>query len=112
MIETDEFEIKVLLDQNIYYLRPFIIKADGKTKNNAYLENIIVNFEMNGMNMGVNRFSLKNKALLNDKQHWQGKALLPVCVIGRADWIIELELVTKRAQYILSVPMTVQQAVN
>lgn len=112
VINTAEFELRVVLEKTIYYLRPFSIHAEGKAKDNASVENIYMNFKMNGMNMGVNRFLLKKESLSDNIQRWRGNALLPVCVSGRADWLVELEIVTKQTRYILSVPVTVQQPVN
>ena len=64
------------------------------------------------MNMGVNRFSLRKAEIKNQKQKWQGKALLPVCVTGRADWLAELEVVTNQSKYIIAIPLSVKQASN
>ena len=62
--------------------------------------------------MGVNRFLLKKTNFRNEKQKWQGKALLPICVTGRADWVSELEVVTQKSKYVFSFPIFVKQASN
>lgn len=110
-INTDEFKLSILLDKDIYYLRPFNISISSEI-NNPNIEKININFKMVGMIMGVNKFTLKENSSSKDKQNWQGKALLPICVAGRADWFADLEFITKQVRYILSVPITVQQAVN
>ena len=63
---------------------------------------------MNNMNMGVNRFLLKR----DNKSIWKGKALLPICVTGRADWLSEIEILTTKNKYIISIPILVKKSPN
>ena len=67
---------------------------------------------MKNMNMGVNRFKLIKPSSKNIKKLWTGKALLPVCITGRADWFAELELISKKKKYMISFPISVKQARN
>ena len=111
-VELDEFNIEISFDNNIYYLKPFNIFVWTEAKTDFNVKSIQVDFKMKNMNMGVNHFSLRKTEFENKKQKWQGKALLPVCVTGRADWFAELEVVAKQAKYILSIPLSVKKAAN
>lgn len=63
-------------------LKPFVVtvKAEANT-----IEAI---FEMQGMEMGLNRYRFKK---INENL-WQAEVILPVCVQGRSDWLMRLEL--------------------
>ena len=107
-----KFKIEISFDKNVLYLKPFTVSVLTESKANVEIESIQVDFKMKGMYMGVNRFMLSKISSENLKQKWRGKALLPVCVTGRADWFSELEVVTKQNKYILLVPVLVKQPVN
>lgn len=50
-------------------------------------EAVSVSFEMVGMDMGPNRNRLAPKG-----EVWEGRAVLPVCVTGRTDWVATVEI--------------------
>ena len=112
LIESNEFSVEILFDENVYYLKPFNISVMNKSIDNIELESIKVNFKMNNMNMGVNRFRLKKVSFEKHIQIWKGEALLPICVTGRADWVSEFEITTKNNIYLISVPISVIKALN
>lgn len=47
---------------------------------------VYVDFAMAGMSMGLNRYRLIQQA----DGGWQGEILLPACVQGRSDWLMEI----------------------
>jgi Cu(I)/Ag(I) efflux system membrane protein CusA/SilA len=57
---------------------PVLVGLAGETK----VSKVAVYFTMVNMEMGVNRFDLRQRA----DGMWQGQALLPVCSNGRQDW--------------------------
>ena len=111
-VKLDEFIIGISFDKNIYYLKKFDVSVWTENKESADIESIHIDFKMNNMNMGVNRFMLTKVNSKNNKQQWQGKALLPICVTGRADWFSELEIMTKQNKYILTFPLQVKRTSN
>lgn len=111
-IVTEDFNIEISLNENIFYLKPFIISVLIENKLNDSIESVQIDFKMKGMNMGVNRFMLTQKSIKDKKQEWEGNALLPICVAERADWFAEFEIVTKMKKYIFSVPVNVKQVSN
>lgn len=112
VVELNEFKVKIIFDENIYYLKRFNVSVLNESSDNIKLKSIQVEFKMNNMNMGVNRFMLKNTGLENNKQVWHGKALLPICVTGRADWLSEFEVETTKNKYLISVPILVKKSPN
>jgi len=50
---------------------------------------VLVQFQMEAMDMGRNRFRLAQVAA----GHWQGEVMLPVCWSGRRDWRATVQVV-------------------
>jgi hypothetical protein len=44
-------------------------------------------FQMRGMEMGMNRYRLLRK-----DGHWHASVMLPACVQGRRDWVLQLDV--------------------
>lgn len=107
-IELEGLKLEVLFDEDVFYLKPFNVSVSLKNKSNNKIESVYIDFKMKNMNMGGNRFLLTEVG--NKKQNWQGKALLPICVTGRADWFSELEVIIDKKKYILTFPLIVKQA--
>lgn len=106
VVNIDDLKLHVSFAQNIYYLKPFNIVISAT--DDSDISSIQLDFKMKNMEMGVNRFQLKRD--IKKPGHWQGKALLPVCVTGRADWYSELEVTTKKGRYQIILPIVVKQA--
>ena len=109
-VELGGLNVRILFDENVFYLKPFNVTV--WTEGNTDVESVYVDFKMKNMNMGVNRFLLTGIDRKNKKQNWKGKALLPICVARRADWISELEIVINAKKYILAFPVIVKKAPN
>ena len=105
IVEIDGLKIKVLFEKNIYYLKPFNLSLWTESHDDLKVKSVSVDFKMKNMNMGVNRFKLKR----NKTAYWQGKALLPVCVTGRADWFSEIDILTSKGQYRFIFPILVEK---
>ena len=50
---------------------------------------VFASFAMQGMEMGLNRYRL----LRQPDGTWAAEVTLPVCVQGRSDWLMELEVI-------------------
>ena len=108
-VSNENYFSEIEFDKNISYLKPFNITVRTQAKESQYIKSIHVDFKMKSMDMGVNRFNLLNKGLTGKKIHWEGKALLPVCVTGRVDWFSEAMIITENKKYIFSFPMEVKK---
>lgn len=114
---TPNLTLEISMDQDIYYLKPFNLSVKrsftkNSGKDSSEIESIFVDFKMTNMNMGVNRFQLTKMNFKNDVYTWKGKALLPVCITGRADWVSELDILMKDSHYRLTFPILVKQAAH
>ncbi len=74
-----------LPDNKLRALEPFTVEVRLLGLGAA---EVAVEFQMEGMDMGRNRFSLA----LQGVGLWAGEAMLPVCWSGRRDWRATVEL--------------------
>ncbi len=79
-------------------LKPFNVTVSS----GVGLEAVTVSLEMQGMDMGQNRYRL----LRDGESTWQAEITLPICTSGRSDWVAVFELSTSDERYQLSVPFT------
>ena len=105
-IETSALNVFIDFDKNIFYLKPFGVSITTEIAN---VESIRLNFKMKGMSMGLSHFILKKEKSENNKLKWNAIVLLPICVTGRADWLVDIELSTKNKNYILTLPILVEK---
>ena len=111
IVEFNKLKLKILLDENIYYLKPFKVSVLNENMDELELESIQVDFKMKSMDMGVNRFFFKKNEVEN-AHIWNAKVLLPICITGRADWISEFIVTTKSSKYLISLPISVKKISN
>jgi hypothetical protein len=72
-------------------LFPLQVRLTGEEA--SEVRKVAVSFTMPNMDMGFNRFDLRQQA----DETWQGQALLPVCSMGRRDWRVTVEVIGKRS---------------
>ncbi len=58
------------------------------------VDEVYASFAMEGMDMGLNRYKL----IKTPEGLWRGEGTLPVCVRGRADWMMKVEAQTLLGQ--------------
>lgn len=64
---------------------------------------VIVEFQMRDMNMGLNRYWLEPAAAGT----WRGRAMLPVCTSARSDWLATLTIQDGDRRWTAELPFTV-----
>jgi len=106
IVNIGDLNLRISFAKNIYYLKPFNIAISAVDDSN--INSMQVDFKMKNMDMGVNQFQLKRD--IKKPGYWHGKALLPICVTGRADWYSELDVTTKKGRYQIILPILVKQA--
>jgi len=94
----DGLSVTVRMAPHRSALKPFNVTLSS----NAGIDTVIVSLQMQGMDMGRNRYRLLRTA----NGRWQAEITLPVCASGRSDWIADFELQAAEARYQLSVPFT------
>ena len=66
------------------------------------IQNVHANFAMKGMKMGFNRYQL----IKAGQNEWQAEVTLPVCVQGRSDWEMLIEMDTAEGKQRFLVPFS------
>ncbi len=64
-------------------LAPFVVTVQA-----PHAREVAIGFEMEGMEMGPNRYRLVREP----EGLWRARVLLPVCVSGRRDWLMVVEI--------------------
>lgn len=97
-LSAGKHSLTLELGPNVKPLIPFetIIKLKSV---DAKEENVVVDFRMVGMDMGMNRYRL-----IQHGDVWSGKVTLPVCVASRTDWLAVVEFSDSGKHYIASFP--------
>ena len=107
LVDTKEFSIEISMDENIFYLKRFNIGVIAENNESAHIKSMKVSFKMKSMNMGNNHFLLNKVKTTNNKEIWEGTAVLPVCITGRADWTAVFDIITGSREYLLLLPLSV-----
>lgn len=77
--------IKLRFDHMPQVMKPFHLSAESANATEFH-----ASFAMRGMEMGLNRYRLLKQA----NGLWTAEVVLPVCVRGRSDWLMLLEVQT------------------
>jgi len=70
------------------------------------ISSVRVAFEMQGMDMGENRYVLRRTSASADASDWHAQAMLPVCTTGRRDWLARVSVVAGDEEYRAEFPFT------
>ena len=76
-------KLRVRFDRQPSPLQKFRIAVDAPAARQIHAR-----FSMRDMEMGLNRYRL----IPDGNGHWQAEVMLPVCVQGRNDWLLQLEV--------------------
>lgn len=75
--------LQIHFDRTPQVMKPFNLSAKVASASEVH-----ASFAMRGMEMGLNRYRLLQKP----DGLWQAEVTLPVCIRGRSDWLVELEV--------------------
>lgn len=83
-------QLKIRFDAVPQTMKPFnvLVEMPGA-------ESMEASFVMDGMEMGLNRYRLIKKT----GGFWQAEVILPVCMQGRGDWLMELKVETPAGRW-------------
>lgn len=87
-IKQQDFSYIISFSESPSALTPFIIQLNMQS---LQPKSIDVSFEMDGMDMGYNIHHLIKHNTL-----WQAKVILPVCSLGRNDWLLRVKIVLEK----------------
>jgi len=83
-------------------MKSFHLELNGERIQNVPIQKIHANFAMKGMEMGFNRYQL----IKVGQAEWLAEVTLPVCVQGRSDWEMLLEIDTEKGKQRFVVPFS------
>lgn len=93
LITLDGVELRLELAKEIRSLQPFQLQLHT-TGIQQPIESVNVEFFMEGMEMGLNRYRL-----LPVEGAWRGEITLSMCVSGRSDWRAVVDVNTQQRRY-------------
>lgn len=96
--ESDTANLNLRLGPDVKPLKSFNVELEVRSQT-IHPEKIIVDFQMVGMDMGMNRYQMLHKG-----SSWEGVATLPVCTASRTDWVALVEMVERGRIYRVSFP--------
>lgn len=100
-------DVRLVFPEGAYYLRPFMAELNLEGDPVTTLDSVMLDLSMPGMDMGRNVFRLKPDD--TDGHLWRGKLLLPICVTGRVDWDVRLQITSGRQRYEAHFPLEVKR---
>lgn len=94
---NDLFKLKFLNSPQV--MKPIRLQLETVNARQVY-----ASFAMERMEMGLNRYHLLKRP---DLDLWFAEVTLPVCVQGRSDWVVELEIKTQLETMHYQIPFKV-----
>lgn len=87
-VSDSAINVSLAMGPGVKPLQPFPLSLEIEA-GRLLVENVVVDFQMQGMDMGSNRYRLQQV-----QNRWQGTVILPVCSTERMDWhaVIEFTL--------------------
>lgn len=100
-------EVRLMFPGGAYYLYPFTGELNLEGAPDIAVDSAMLDLSMPGMDMGRNMFRLKPDD--TDGRLWRGELLLPICVTGRMDWDVRLQITIGRQRYEAHFPLEVKR---
>ncbi len=95
-----DMQVQVELPQQPVYLKPFVLKVRTRGNSSVAITTVRAHFVMQDMQMPTPVTTLQAMPSADDgERSWQGNAILPVCISGRHDWRVVIELETATTRY-------------
>lgn len=96
----EDLEIELRLGPPVRPMEAFEIQLQGTLAADAQ---VAVQFQMRGMDMGLNRYRL----IVSADGVWHGRAILPACTAGRSDWLAQVEILQNGRRWRAEFPFAV-----
>ncbi len=100
--------ITLRMPNGAIYLRPFPVELNVEGNEQLGLNRVELGLTMQGMEMGVNRFSMQPVPARPGV--WNGSVTLPICSSGRTDWRVEVKVFSEERSYQVQFPLTVSKS--
>jgi len=100
---NEALTVTLIFASDMRALQPFPVKLLIDTGDQ--IESVSVAFEMQGMDMGWNRYSFSD----DSAGVWNATVNLPICGAGRTDWTAKFDLLTAGRHYQVQVPFVLDK---
>jgi hypothetical protein len=97
-LDSGKYQLTLKLGPGVKPLKPFDTTLKVAS-NNGTIDDVIMDFRMLNMDMGMNRYRLKKS-----NTGWDGNVTLPVCIASRTDWLAVVEFMDDGKRYVASFP--------
>jgi len=87
-LAADGGEVTLTMPATLRTLQAFELRLE--TAGFREIADVVVRFDMSGMDMGENRYPLKAEGKTGENRVWSTEAMLPVCTADRVDWFAEV----------------------
>jgi len=94
-LQAPGLHLSLALGPNPAVMQPFSVTLAEADSRGPDLDEAIIGFSMDGMDMGLNRYRLEPA----ENGSWQAWVTLPVCASGRHDWRAELLLKSRSGEH-------------
>ena len=103
-VTENALSLSLALGPDVVPLKPFAVRFQSDGASAIDKDSVVVDFQMQGMDMGVNRYRLKQ----DDDSYWRATATLPVCTVSRMEWMAVVEFAQGGEHYRLRFPFAVE----
>lgn len=90
----------VRFSDEVVPLKPFEVEVRPAAGAEIEPGRAMIEFDMVGMDMGVNRFRLERRA----DGSWGSQVIIPVCTTGRTDWVAKVSLTGRETMWVAEFP--------
>ncbi|MEE9343384.1 MAG: hypothetical protein V3V12_07125 [Gammaproteobacteria bacterium] len=105
VVSADDVSLQLSFSKKIQALSPFQVTLEMLAGRPDNVSGVTAAFSMNGMKMGVNRYRFLSTA----PGSWSANVILPICVTGRSDWKIDVEIETENVRQRFEVPFAMEK---
>jgi hypothetical protein len=95
-VDLGDGQLLLRFDRPPRPLKPFVVELQLLGEWSELPPPVVLSFQMQGMEMGLNRFALEQMA----DRRWRGEVTLPVCSSGRRDWLVDVIIEGERPQVV------------
>ena len=97
---------QVSMPETVVPLEKFAFTVEPQGEVARSVGAVRVDFEMVGMDMGINAYRLERQA----DDHYRATVILPVCTTDRSDWLANLTIHSTEGAYLLQLPFSVDRS--
>lgn len=101
----DKLTVRVKFDKDFAALKPFHLQLTAAPESPIQIDEINLEFSMQGMRMGLNKYRL----LQAGDNVWTGKVTLPICTSGRSDWLADFDIQADGQRWKMQVPFVLEK---